>query len=77
MERLKSDFARQKASSLYWERWAYLHALKEIELLALRRTKGLFIGQFAMLQKKYPEEWDAIWKELNPDAYKKLNEGRK
>ncbi len=78
MEKFKSKFAQEKARSLYWERWAYIRALKEIEWLTLGRAKRLPPDKATLLRDKYSVEWRVIWKELNPTLktpLKKIKKG--
>lgn len=73
---IKSEFIKNKIKKTPWEAREYIDDLIKIEERALGKGGGgLASGYITVhLKKTYPKEWEIIYKELNPAAYKHQRE---
>ena len=68
---IKSNFIKEKIKTTKWKDRDYIDSLMSIEKLALGTYVSSGTGYIrGILCEKYPEEWTAIWIELNPKGYK-------
>lgn len=75
---IKSRYIRDKIKQTKWKNRQYIHSLKCIELLAPGKTFGLTTGYAWMnLPRMYPDEWEAIWTEINPEGYNEWRSQKK
>jgi len=76
--KIKSEYIRKKLKQAKYRNREYIDTLMKIEGLTQGRRYGMSTGHmFLNLPEMYPEEWKAIWLELNPKRYHEVNERKK
>ena len=69
---IKSTFVTNELKKTSWKKREYIDDLMKIEMLVSGKTFGLPTGYIRKhLKRKYPQQWKAIFLELDPKGYEK------
>ncbi len=69
---IKSDFVKNELRKTGWKDRIYIERLRDIEKFATTGYCSTGAGYIrSILKCKYPRQWKAIWRELNPKKYRK------
>lgn len=69
---IKSQFVKSELQKTPWQKRQYIIDLTLIEKFALDTYGGMGAGYIRnYLRDYYPQQWNAIWLELNPQEYKR------
>jgi len=75
---IKSEYIRDKLKQTSYKDNEYIDSLMKIEGLTQGRTYGMTTGHMWLnLPEMYPEDWKAIWLELDPKRYHEIIEFKK
>lgn len=70
---IKSKFVKKEVKKTAWKDREYIDHLMSIEKFALGTYVSSGHGYIRnILKGRYPEQWKAIWLELNPLLYKEI-----